>query len=320
MTSTTAAFNAPPTNVDDNNTYPVPAISGFSNKLSRQRQRQNPAVSQLLMGQQSMSSNDDTSDKQMETSLIFVRNPNLEAEIRTPLNTSTATTTANINRTNNVIPIQHLSSNDTTIPPVHTSKLLAGAKQGNISTASTYAAALAVSSRGSSDKAESLIRGPLAMPLSVLTASTSSYALPSSAPNTCLTKSITSSPLPAHPSTAPSITATVDRANNLNQQIIPGQVIDEVSIGIVVPTSHDKSCNPPPCTTNLKFPASSMLSSTYSGSSSTLSPNSLVGSTSFAIPTPISKYEPELLLSPAKLGQWMNCFNKSRHFMHNHKF
>ncbi|XP_059221966.1 uncharacterized protein LOC106082856 isoform X1 [Stomoxys calcitrans] len=315
--TSTAVYTSAPTNPEDSKAYPVPAISGFNNKLSRQRvsvQQQNLAVSQLIGGQESVSSYDEACGQQMETSLIFVRNPNLDKEMRPPSNAAPTTSSRmNINDSS-LVASTHLSPPEaSSIPTVHAPNSLAAARQtGNSvnapSTASTYAAALAasMSSRGNSDRTENLIRGPLAMPLSMLTASTSSYALPSSAPTTCLTRSITSSPLPAQPSTAPSLMSTTEISSSLNPQAIPGQVIDDLPIGTTVPSSHSSNCEQPPCTTNLKFPASSMLSSTYSASSSTLSPNSLVGSTSFTVPslsTPISKYEPELLLSPAKLGQ-----------------
>ncbi|XP_073822595.1 uncharacterized protein [Musca autumnalis] len=313
----TAVHNAPPTNLGDNNTTsPVPPVSGFSsNKLSRQRvsvHQQNSAASLLLhTGQQSLPSNEDTNDQQMETSLIFVRNPNLEKEMCPPLNPTT--TSAVTIKTSQPKTSTHLSPPECAdLPTIHSPSVLNSMKQktesySSANTASTYAAALAASSRGNNERTENLVRGPLAMPLSMLTASTSTYALPSSAPTISLTKSKTSSPLPAQPSTAPSFTMTADQSSAINQQIMPGQVIDESFMNTTISSSDQKSCEAPQGHPILKFPASTMLSSTYSGSSSTLSPNSLVGSTSFSVssslPTPLGKFEPELLLSPAKLGQ-----------------
>ncbi|XP_075149112.1 uncharacterized protein LOC142223159 isoform X2 [Haematobia irritans] len=283
----TAVYKTTPTNQDDNSASPVSAVSGFNNKLSRQRvsvQQKNLAVSQLISGPESISSYDESSCQQMETSLIFVRNPNLDKEMRPPLNiTNTKVTRMNSNERNQTESIQLVTSDSSLIPPVHAPNLTANTRHTSASinssdTATTYAAALAasMSNRGNSDRTESLIRGPLAMPLSMLTASTSSYALPSSAPTTCLQRSITSSPLPVQPSTAPSLMPTTERSSSINQsQSIPGQVPDELPIGTTVPSSHNTGYEQPPCTTNLKFPTSSMVSSTYSGSSSTLSPNSL---------------------------------------------
>ncbi|XP_061390483.1 uncharacterized protein LOC133325777 [Musca vetustissima] len=314
----TAVQNAPPTNLGDKNiSSPVPPVSGFnSNKLSRQRisvHQQNSAASLLLHNGQPLSSKDDAKDLQMETSLIFVRNPNLEKEMCPPLHPTT--TSAATSRTCPSSVSTHLSPPESTdIPTIHSSNVINSIKQkteayNTTNTASTYAAALAAaaSSRGNSERTESLVRGPLAMPLSMLTASTSTYALPSSAPSISLTKSITTSPLPVQPSTAPTFSKTTDQSGAISQQIMPGQVIDETFMGQTLSSTDEKNSEPPQSHPVLKFPASTMLSSTYSGSSSTLSPNSLVGSTSFSVsstlPTPLGKFEPEILLSPAKLGQ-----------------
>lgn len=319
ITSTAVSKTHPSKHEDKDNS--APTISGFSNKLSRQRisvhHQQNPDTTKLLSHQQPISLTDDSNSQQMETSLMFVRNPLLEKEMRPPLMSAASAVLSP--QTSCALPAQLLPPNTSQIPPVHAPNLLVASTMqpktstiSSTSTASTYAAALAaaVSARGSSERPDRLVRGPLAMPLHVLAASTSSYALPSSASSVGLTKSITSSPLPTQPFTAPSVlTSTTDPLSSDQQQSIPGQVTDNLSLGtatlMTVPSSHSQRCEPQ-YTTTLKFPESSMLSSAYSGSSSTLSPNSIVGSTSFttpSMPTSTSKFEPELLLSPAKLGQ-----------------
>lgn len=312
--TTTAVLKSPPSNHEDKD-FAVPVSSGFSNKLSRQRvsvHQQTPAT-QLLSQQHSISSND-SNNQQMETSLMFVRNPNLTNEMRPPLTCATSEA-----------PVSSMNCSMTTsspMPPVHgsnaaKSSLLATRPSAtnllsSTSSANTYAAALAaaISSRGNTERSEGLVRGPLGMPMHVLAASSSTYALPASAPSVCLVKPSTSAPLPT-PTTAPSILTSTPCQSMLDQPCIPGQVAYELPIGntlTTVPNLNPKSSEPNYSSTNLKFPATSILSSTYSGSSSTLSPSSLVGSTSFvtsppSLPTSVSKYEPELLLSPAKLGQ-----------------
>lgn len=301
------------------------ASSGFSNsKLSRQRisvHQQSPSVHLLTQ-------NNNSQLQQMETSLIFVRNPKLTNEMLStqPLPTATTTTSTPEALTSTV---SFVPRDNSLIPPIHgpssmaKSSLLAARPQttgnvltavsSNTNTASTYAAALAaaISSRGNTERSEGLVRGPLGMPMHVLAASSSTYALPSSAPSVCLVKTSTSTPLPA-PSTAPSILSAPTREAIPNQPTIPGQVVQELPFMghtiTTVPNSKATGSEPQYTSTALKFPTTSMLSSTYSGSSSTLSPSSLVGSTSFTkppitLPTTGSKYEPELLLSPAKLGQ-----------------
>ncbi|KAM7351342.1 uncharacterized protein ACRADG_004238 [Cochliomyia hominivorax] len=319
------------------------ASSGFSNnKLSRQRislhQPTTPSVH--LLTQSNAADVNDNNQQQMETSLMFVRNPNITNEMlnSTPqtlpssTKTSTATTSLTTTATTGDTALASITSskadNNTLIPPIHgagsmtkssllsarpqtTSNLLT-ASSSNTNTASTYAAALAaaISSRGNTERAEGLVRGPLGMPMHVLAASSSTYALPASAPSVCLVKASTSAPLPA-PSTAPSILNPNSICETTTQQqTIPGQVMQQdMHTQTSVPNTKLGGSSEPNCSsTTLKFPATTMLSSTYTaGSSSTLSPSSLMGSTSFNSPNTLttngSKYEPELLLSPAKLGQ-----------------
>lgn len=262
----------------------------------------------------------------METSLMFVKNPKLTNEMLTQqLQPKTTKTTAAVDVTvsnlnfstgdKNLIPSIHASGNVAKISSLtarSTNSSTLSATTSTTNTASTYAAALAaaISSRGNTERTEGLIRGPLGMPMHVLAASSSTYALPASAPSTCQVKTSTSFPLPT-PSTAPStLTANTNDSASIIQ-CIPGQVVQDLpfmgNMSTTVPNQQSTINEPNYNNTSLKFPAASVLSSTYSGSSSTLSPNSLIGSTSFTTPTTQNnagaKYEPELLLSPAKLGQ-----------------
>lgn len=369
----TAVFKAPSSSLNQSNQEEqeldvkdstiASASSGFSNsnnnKLSRQRislHQPNPTVH--LLSQTNAADVNDSGQQQMETSLMFVRNPKITNEMlssanaqtlppppqqqQTPPLSATSTTTAANTATGDIALTSVLSSktdSNTLIPPIHapsssmaksslltarpqtTSNLLASSSS-NTNTASTYAAALAaaISSRGNTERSEGLVRGPLGMPMHVLAASSSTYALPASAPSVCLVKTSTSTPLPA-PSTAPSIlnpNSLCESSSLHQQQTIPGQVLQEMptlshhSLTSSVPNSKATGSSNEPTnfsSTTLKFPATTMLSSTYAGStSSTLSPSSLMGSTSFTSPNTLptsngSKYEPELLLSPAKLGQ-----------------
>lgn len=293
--------------------------------MSRQRisvHQSNPAVN--LISQQNLVAVSEGSTQEMETSLMFVRNPKLTNEMLTPQVQPKTTTTivdatvSNLNCSigdNTLLPPIHVPSNVAkinllTARPANASSL--STTNSSTNTASTYAAALAaaISSRGNTERTEGLIRGPLGMPMHVLAASSSTYALPASAPSTCQVKTSTSAPLPA-PSTAPATLTTNANESASNIQCIPGQVVQDLPFMgnaiTTVPNQLSTINEPSYSSTTLKFPAASMLSSTCSGSSSTLSPNSLIGSTSFTTPTAQTnagaKYEPELLLSPAKLGQ-----------------
>ncbi|XP_037816671.1 uncharacterized protein LOC119607026 [Lucilia sericata] len=342
-TTNTAVFKAPlkETEVEEEEakdcSVVVSASSGFSNnnnnnKLSRQRTavHQPTTTSVHLLGQQ----NDSNQRQEMETSLMFIRNPKITNEMlsspQPPLPTTT-TSAATTTMDAAISSLNYSKADNSLIPPIHGPSSMAksslltarpqtngltAATSSNTNTASTYAAALAaaISSRGNTERSEGLVRGPLGMPMHVLAASSSTYALPASAPSVCLVKTSTSAPLPA-PSTAPSIlssTTTCDSNTSHHQQTIPGQVVQDVNtlchtLTTTVPNTKATGSESNYSGTTLKFPATTMLSSTYSGSSSTLSPNSLIGSTSFTTPTTLpttgSKYEPELLLSPAKLGQ-----------------
>ncbi|XP_065358330.1 uncharacterized protein LOC135952362 [Calliphora vicina] len=328
LTTKTAVFKAPSNqSEEEKGDCSVSASSGFSNnKLSRQRTSvHQPNSTVHLLTQQN-----ESSQQQMETSLMFVRNPKLTNEMlssqplpppaTTTHDASSAFSSVSYSKADNsLIPPIHgpgsvAKSSLITARPLQTTSNVLTASSSNTNTASTYAAALAaaISSRGNTERAEGLVRGPLGMPMHVLAASSSTYALPASAPSVCLVKTSTSAPLPA-PSTAPSILSTTTACETIaHQQTIPGQVVQDLtSMGhtlATVPNSKSSAGEANYSSTTLKFPATSMLSSTYSGSSSTLSPSSLIGSTSFTSPTTLppttgSKYEPELLLSPAKLGQ-----------------
>ena len=305
----------------------VSTNNGFSSKLSRQRisvHQSNPAVN--LLSQQNLVALSDSSTQEMETSLMFIRNPKVTNEMLTPQvqPKTTATivdaTASNLNCSigdNTLLPPIHAHSNVAKISlltarPANTGSLSTTTTTSTANTASTYAAALAaaISSRGNTERTEGLIRGPLGMPMHVLAASSSTYALPASAPSTCQVKTSTSTPLPA-PSTAPPTLTTNTNESASNIQCIPGQVVQDLPFMgnaiTTVPNQPSTINEPSYSSTTLKFPAASMLSSTCSGSSSTLSPISLIGSTSFMTSTTqtnaSAKYEPELLLSPAKLGQ-----------------
>ncbi|TMW44713.1 hypothetical protein DOY81_010208 [Sarcophaga bullata] len=326
-TTNTAVYQAPLKQSEEKEVVDcaVSTNNGFSSKLSRQRisvHQSNPAVN--LLSQQNLVALSESSTQEMETSLMFVRNPKLANDMLTPqaqpITTATIVdaTVSNLNYSigdNTLIPPIHAPSNAAKISLLTARPANAGSLSTTTSTtntASTYAAALAaaISSRGNTERTEGLIRGPLGMPMHVLAASSSTYALPASAPSTCQVKTSTSAPLPA-PSTAPPTLTTNTNESASNIQCIPGQVVQNVPFMgnaiTTVPNQLSAINEPSYSSTTLKFPAASMLSSTYSGSSSTLSPNSLIGSTSFTTPTTQTtagaKYEPELLLSPAKLGQ-----------------
>lgn len=221
-------------------------------------------------------------------------------------------------------PIVTTATSNSPIPPVHgagsvarnsstkpqPTEITLAVSGSNTNTASTYAAALAavISSRTNTERIEGLVRGPLGMPMHVLAASSSTYALPASAPSVSLVKTSSSSPPLPEPSTAPSKQPTTLYEIITSQQTIPGQVVQDMPTVNNATTSSPipkSSGSEPKCSsTSLKFPPASILTS---ANTPTLSTGGLIGSTSFTSPNTLpnsgNKYEPELLLSPAKLGQ-----------------
>ncbi|KAL9925707.1 uncharacterized protein ACN2A1_014684 isoform 2-T3 [Glossina fuscipes fuscipes] len=216
---------------------------------------------------------------QMETSLMYLKNLKLENGVRSTLPENIVQTGSLMH--SSLTPIHNALRNQTTKP--------AG-------TSATYAAALSAVN-ANRERNETLIRGPLGMPMHILTATSSTNTQTTSA---SILKYTTSSLIPAPPPTVPCSTNVCPLRVSSAHENIPGQITEVTKqVNLVSGSALTLGTQ----ANNVAFPSSSAatVTATYSDnlSSRNIPLNIFTGSTT----APTIKCEPELLLSPAKLGQ-----------------
>lgn len=216
---------------------------------------------------------------QMETSLMYLKNLKLENGVRSTL-------PENIVQTGSLM---HSS-----LTPIHNALRNQTAKPAGTT---TYAAALSAVN-ANRERNETLIRGPLGMPMHILTAASSTNTQTTSA---SILKYTTSSLIPAPPPTVPCSTNVCPplRVSSAHENI-PGQITEVTKqVNLISGSALTLGTQ----ANNVTFPSSSAatVTATYSDnlSSRNIQLNIFTGSTT----APTIKCEPELLLSPAKLGQ-----------------